>query len=106
MVLFVWKHPFSYNRCLLRPNLIKRSNAQTAPTPTFALKTVNIYSVGGFQWFFHDGLESPRGEFSDEEDESEDAGERSWLSCLLGSAAAPPAQRDEGHLFSTGSQLV
>lgn len=104
--LFVSKQPFSCNMCLLRPSLIKRSYAQSGPTPTFAPKTVNIHRVRGFQWFFHDGLERPRGEFSDEEDEREEAGEESWLSCHLGSAAAPPAQRDEGHLFSTGSQLV
>lgn len=102
----VSKHPYNCNTCLLRPSLIKRSYTQSAPSPTFALKPVNIHRVRGFRSFFHDGLERPRGEFSDEEDEREEAGEQRWLSCHLGSAAAPPAQSDEGALLSTGSQLV
>lgn len=99
--LFVSKYPFSCNTCLLRPRLIRRSYVQSAPSPTFALKPVN--RVRGFCWFFHEGLERPRGEFCDEEDEREEARQQHWLSCHSGSAAAPPALSDQGHLFSTGS---
>lgn len=99
------KYPHSNTHCdicLLRPSLIKRSHAQSVPTPTFAPKTANIHGVVGFRWFFHDGLERPRGEFSDGEDEREEAGERSRLSCHLDSAVAPPVQRGEGETFCFG----